>query len=161
MQPIVSNLAFAKCNNQTFENMASIHSSVRAYCHQISRSNVTCINMMTSSYGDIFRVTGHLCGITGEFPAQRAVRQSFDVFVDLLLNERFSKQSWGWWFETPSSPLLRYSNELSYLSDIPHVPLKHKICDIWWKSVKPFGNQDARFRKRYSKPMVSKTFHEI
>ena len=39
--------------------------------------------------------------VTGEFPAQRPVTQSFDVFVDLCLNKRLSKQSWGWWFETP------------------------------------------------------------
>ena len=40
--------------------------------------------------------------VTGEFPAQRPVTRSFDVFFDLRLNNRLSKQSWGWWFETPS-----------------------------------------------------------
>ena len=34
--------------------------------------------------------------VTGEFPAQRPVTQSFDVFFDLRLNKRFSKQSLGW-----------------------------------------------------------------
>ena len=34
---------------------------------------------------------------TGEFPAQRPVTRSFDVFFDLRLNKRLSKQSWGWW----------------------------------------------------------------
>ena len=29
---------------------------------------------------------------TGEFPAQRPVTQSFDVFFDLHLNKRLSKQ---------------------------------------------------------------------
>ena len=43
--------------------------------------------------------------VTGEFPAQRPVTQSFDVFFDLRLNKRLSKQSRGWWFETPSHPL--------------------------------------------------------
>ena len=47
--------------------------------------------------------------VTGEFPAQRPVTRSFDVFFDLRLNERLSKQSWGWWFETPSRPLWRHS----------------------------------------------------
>ena len=47
--------------------------------------------MMTSSNGNIFRITGHLCGeFTGEFPTQRPVTQSFDVFFDLRLNKRFS-----------------------------------------------------------------------
>ena len=46
--------------------------------------------------------------VTGEFPAQRPVVRSFDVFFDLRLNEWLSKQSWGWWFETPSCPLWRH-----------------------------------------------------
>ena len=31
--------------------------------------------------------------VTGEFPAQRPVTQSFDVFFDLCLNKQLSKQS--------------------------------------------------------------------
>ena len=65
--------------------------------------------MMTSSNGNIFRVTGHLCGEftgPGEFPAQWPVTRSF-VFFDLRPNERLSKQWWGWWFETPSRSLWR------------------------------------------------------
>ena len=31
-------------------------------------------------------------------------------FFDLRLNERLSKQSWGWWFETLSRPLWRHCN---------------------------------------------------
>ena len=30
--------------------------------------------------------------VTGEFPSQRPVKQSFDVFFDLRLNKRLSKQ---------------------------------------------------------------------
>ena len=47
---------------------------------------------------------------TGEFPAQRPVTRSFDDFFDLRLNKRFSKQSWGWRFETPPCPLWRHRN---------------------------------------------------
>ena len=71
---------------------------------------------MTSSNENIFRVTGPLCGeITGpgEFPTQRPVTRSFDVFFDLRLNKRLSKQPWGWWFETPSWSLWRQYNEIS------------------------------------------------
>ena len=35
--------------------------------------------------------------VTGEFPSQRPVTRSFDVFFDLSLNKRLSKQSWGWY----------------------------------------------------------------
>ena len=58
-------------------------------CH-----NSVC-NMMTSSNGNLFRVTGPLRGeFTGpcEFPTQRSVTRSFDVFFDLRLNKRLSKQ---------------------------------------------------------------------
>ena len=40
--------------------------------------------MMTSSNGKIFRVTG-------EFPSQRPVTRSFDIFFDLRPNNRLSK----------------------------------------------------------------------
>ena len=71
------------------------------------------ICMMTSSNGNIFRVTGPLCGEftdPGEFPTQRPVTRSFDVFFDLRLNKRLSKQPWGWWFETLSWSLWRRCN---------------------------------------------------
>ena len=40
--------------------------------------------------------------VPGEFPAQRPVTQGFDIFFDLRPDKRLSKQSRGWWFETPS-----------------------------------------------------------
>ena len=49
--------------------------------------------MMTSSNGNIFRVTGPLCGDftdPGEFPTQRPVTRSFDVFFDMRLNKRLN-----------------------------------------------------------------------
>ena len=71
------------------------------------------LSMMTSSNGNIFRVTGPWCGEftgPGKFPTQRSVTRSFDVFFDLRLNKRSSKQPWGWWFETPSMSLWRHCN---------------------------------------------------
>ena len=50
--------------------------------------------------------------VPGEFPAQRPVTWSFDVFFDLRLNKRLSKQLWGWRFETPWWSLWRQCNEL-------------------------------------------------
>ena len=90
---------------------------------------------MTSSNGNIFRVTGLWAGnspgtagkspVPGEFPAQRPVTQSFDVFFDLPLNKRFSKQSWVWWFETLSRPLWRHRNgESVALEELQHQPLR-------------------------------------
>ena len=50
--------------------------------------------------------------VLGEFPSQRPVTRSFDVFFDVRLNKRLSKQPWGWWFETLSRPLWRDRDEL-------------------------------------------------
>ena len=72
-----------------------------------------CFHMITSSNGNIFRVTGLCVGnspVTDDFPAQRPVTRSFDVFFDLHLDKRLSKQSWGWWFETPSRSSWRHCN---------------------------------------------------
>ena len=54
------------------------------------------VHMMTSSNGNIFRVTSPLCGEFtghGEFPAQKPVTRNFGVSYDLYLNSRLSKQS--------------------------------------------------------------------
>ena len=70
--------------------------------------------MMASSIGNVFHVTGHLCGeFTGPWwiPRIKASDAELWCFFDLRLNERLSKQSWGWWFETPSRPLWRHSND--------------------------------------------------
>ena len=65
--------------------------------------------MITSSDGNISASLALCAGnspVTGEFPSQRPVTRSFDVFFDLHL----SKQLWGWWFGTPSSSLRRHCN---------------------------------------------------
>ena len=48
--------------------------------------------------------------VPGEFPTQRPVTRSLDVYFDLRPNKRLSKQWWCWWFETPSRPLWRHLN---------------------------------------------------
>ena len=49
--------------------------------------------------------------VPGEFPTQRPVTRSFDVYFDLCPNKWLSKQSLGWWFETLSCSLWRHRNE--------------------------------------------------
>ena len=51
--------------------------------------------------------------VIGEFPSlTKPVTRSFDVFFDLRLNKRLSKQSRRWWFETPSRSLWRHNNDV-------------------------------------------------
>ena len=70
-----------------------------------------CWLIMTSSNGTfsplVFPCEGKSL-VTREFPAQRQVKRSFDVFFNLRMNKQLSKQSWGWWFETPSCSLWRH-----------------------------------------------------
>ena len=75
------------------------------------------LTMMTSSNGNIFRVNCHLCG---EFAGHRWIpctkssdAELNDVFFDLRLYKRLSKQSWGWCFDTPSRSLWRHYNVFS------------------------------------------------
>ena len=105
-------------------------------------------DMMTSSNGNIFRVTGPLCGEftgPGEFPAQRPVPRSFDVFFDLSLNNRLSKQPWGWWFETPAWSLWRHRNvtNRNYLNLHSHYNTDKQLLYriLWMKLHLSFGKK--------------------
>ena len=47
-------------------------------------------------------------GIHQWIPLTKASDAELWCFSDLRLNKRLSKQSWGWWFETPSRSLWRH-----------------------------------------------------
>ena len=68
-------------------------------------------------------------------------RVALIFFFNSRLNKRLSKQSWGWWFETPSSSLWRHCNaiELTCRIDVPgSIMTSHSM--IWWPrdSTAPF-----------------------
>ena len=138
-------------------------------------------NMMTSSNGNIFRVTGPLCGEftgPGEFPTQRPVTRSFDVYFDLRLNKRLSKQSWGWWFETLLCSLWRHRNEnvvdYIFITGSYHCYIfitgctwrcqnDNFECSQWWKccqndeisvSVPDLGKSDINIASFWSIPVL-------
>ena len=97
---------------------------------------------MTSSNGNIFRVTGHLCG---EFTRQRwiphtkASDEELYVFFDLRLNKQLSKQSWGWWSETPKRSFWRQCNVRdSHLSFVISQTQSHKYHIIIPKHIKKY-----------------------
>ena len=71
--------------------------------------------------------------VPAEFPAQRPVTRSFDDFFDLRLNKRLCKQSWGWWFETPSRPLWRHRNEVDHCKYLYVVKVKIIRIGVWEK----------------------------
>ena len=93
--------------------------------NRLSNDNVLCVAvsgrcvarnplfMVTSSNGT-FSALLVLCDenppITDGFPSQRPVTRSLDVFFDLRLNKRLSKQSRLRWIETPPRSLWSHCN---------------------------------------------------
>ena len=73
--------------------------SVLWWCHQMKTFSA----LLALSVGNSL--------VTGEFFSQRPVMRSFDVFFDQCLNQRLSKQSRRWWFETPSCSLWCHCND--------------------------------------------------
>ena len=78
--------------------IAFLEFAIKYSVRKCYRMIILCIDgsMMTSSDGNIFRHT--ICSgnttVTGEFPAQRPVTRSFEVFFEQRLNKRLNKQSW-------------------------------------------------------------------
>ena len=116
------------------EEIRLYHSSARSNCNQCThiwhlqnpnkemrlgsfywqRRARPALSMMTSSNGNVFRVTGPLCGeFTGLrwIPLTMASYAELWCFLSYVLNKRLCKQSWGWWFETPSRSFWRPCDE--------------------------------------------------
>ena len=122
------------------ENNVALH-----YQHSVRRTRASSNGQPAMQKGitswwrhqmEIFSAVLALCAgnspVTGEFPSQRPVTRSFDVFFDLRLNKRLSKQSWGWWFETPSCSLWRHRNDkFLYHVSIAHASLRARELKAW------------------------------
>ena len=77
------------------------------------------MNTMKSSNGKFSALLAVCAGnssVTGEFTAQRPVTWRVDIFFDLHLSKRLSKQSGVWWFDTPSQQLWRHYNVSMFIS---------------------------------------------
>ena len=77
------------------------------YCPHDCKAETQIKVIMTSSNGNIFRVTGPLCGVfIGHrwIPRIKAIDAELWCFLWSAPGyKRWSKQSWSWWSETPSS----------------------------------------------------------
>ena len=111
--------------------------SLSLECHDISRYHFSHfewrhrLNTWWRHQMETFSALLAICAgnspVPGEFPAQRPVTRSFDVFLDLRLNKRYSKQSWGWRFETLSRSLWRHRNEFDTESLIVRENWKNNV----------------------------------
>ena len=87
---------------------------INCWLHPLNQTSVKCLHDIVIKYNHFSPLLAICAGnspVTGEFPTPRPVILSFDSFFDLRLNKRLSKQSWGWWFETPSRSLWCYCND--------------------------------------------------
>ena len=102
--------------------------------------------------------------VTGEFPSQRPVTHSFDVFFDLRLNKRLSKQSRRRWLETPSCSLWRHCNV--WLTFCRHLQMHSINWKYWigiqmsWKFVPkdPMDKKSALFQEMAPKKPLANSF---
>ena len=83
--------------------------------------------------------------VTGEFPSQRSVTRSFDVFFNLCPNKRLGQQSRGWWFETPSCPLWDHCNGNGRHAGCFISTEGHPFHDLWILLL-PIKQTIARFK---------------
>ena len=100
----ISNLNFRTCRdrNYTVDISEIFQIEVMWWRHQMETFSALLALCAGDSPGSPVNLT-----------SQRPVTLSFDVFFDKLL----SKQSWGWWSETPSRSLWRHCSAM----DSPHI----------------------------------------
>ena len=115
-------ILYNRLGNTSAEPNAKCWSREAYWCHDVPAIGTKQLFWKTSwwrhqmeTFSALLAICAGNSPVLGEFPAQRPVTRSFDVFFDLRPNKRLSKQSWGWWFETLSRPLWRHRNDLQLL----------------------------------------------
>ena len=101
-------------------NLIAFRELLMSYRHDSPCRGNTWWRHQMETFSALLAICAGNSPVPGEFPTQRPVTRSFDVFFDLRLNKRLSKQSWGWWFETPSLSLWRHGNDSSGLTLVRH-----------------------------------------
>ena len=103
------NEIYRRFSSSKASNAKIVYVSGRHHTHQLSS---TLWRHQMETFSALLVLCAGNSPVTGEFPAQRPVTRSFDIFFDLCLNKRFSKLSWGWGFEMPSCSLWCHCNAL-------------------------------------------------
>ena len=80
-------------------------------CHIIRKVQITWWRHQMETFSALLALCAGNSPVPGEFPTQRPVTRSFDVFFDMRPNKQLSKQPWGWWFERPWWSLWRHRND--------------------------------------------------
>ena len=106
-------IPFKKINGNLYTgNTVSILKRGPGYVYSRKTRSIPWWRHQMETFSALLTICARNSPVPGEFPSQRPVTLSFDVFFDLRLNKRLSKHLWGWWFETPSRPLWRHCNAM-------------------------------------------------
>ena len=122
---------FRRFGSKTFYSL--VNRGPRQY--RTSVQNSSWWHHQLETFSALLAICAENSPVPGEFPAQRPVTRSFDVFSDLRLNKQLSKQSWGWWFETLSCSLWRHrnvlnSNFMQSHSSITSISVIQSFCNL-------------------------------
>ena len=137
----------------TFERpILSWYSTKETSLCQATANNVWWRHQM-ETFSALLAICAGNSPVPGEFPAQKPVTRSFDVFFDLRLNKRLSKQSRGCWFETLLRTLWRHWNGYKYY----HITHRGLLCshvsynylNSGQTVVMIIWNEDVRQRQMY------------
>ena len=98
--------------------LASSENSSRKFttCNQFSGQHWAAMSEKINEYSIVHIGSPSHCPFAPAFtghrwiPCTKVSDAELWYFSDLHLNKRLNKQSWGWWFKTPSCPLWRHYN---------------------------------------------------
>ena len=83
----------------------------RLWKYYVSRNDCDTWHHQMETFSALLALFVWNSAVTGEFPSQRPVSRSFDVFFDLYQTKQLSKQPRRWWFVTPSRSLWRHCHD--------------------------------------------------
>ena len=83
------------------------------------------------TFSDLVALSAGNSPVTDEFPTQRPVTRSFDVFFDLGLNKRLSKQSRRWWLETPWLSVWYHGNDWLHVNTLSPEQMGRYLSDAF------------------------------
>ena len=91
---------------------------------QSKKPNISWRSHQMGTFSSLLALCEGNSPVTGGFPSQMPLTQSFDILFDLRLYKRLSKLEKRRWFETPSRSLGRHSNVFVY-------QLYVGFCQLW------------------------------
>ena len=133
-------------------NLSTTNSTINRFTRPAIHPSIAWWRNQMETFSALLAICAGNSPVPGEFPTQRPVTRSFDVFFDLRPNERLSKHWRGWWFGLPSCPLWRHCNDLDRCHGsrfrLAHPDTPRNICtqlyfDLICGIGVPFTNMDG------------------